>query len=180
MFRPVLTALALAALTSVAHAQSDAGQCIDIANDQQRLSCYDQIFRPVTETLGSVVLQSEQTIPSQPSGRDYARMIVACHAEGLVVRFSFAGNIMSLTGSNVGISFQRDLSRASAMSLPTNATNTELVLNGTPQVVQFLQSLQGANNLTARVTPANSRSLNVRFRVSDIAERVAPVVNACN
>lgn len=107
-------------------------------------------------------------------------MIVACQADGLVVRFSFAGNVLSLTGSNVGISLQRDLSRATALTLPTSANNTELIMRGTPQVTAFLASLQGANNLTARLTPASSRSLNVRFRVSDIATRVAPVLAACN
>lgn len=163
-----------------AHAQENAASCIAIGNDQERLACYDALFRQATETSSSVMLQSEQTIPASPSGRDYARMTIACQADGLVVRFAFAGNVLTQTGSNVGISLQRDLSRATALSLPTSANNTELIMRGTPQVTAFLASLQGANNLTARVTPASSRSLNVRFRVADITSQVAPVLAACS
>jgi len=173
--------MAFALLAVPSHAQTNASQCTAIVADAERLACFDAAFEPsTTVTQGSFVLQSEQTIPSQPSGREYARMTVACEPDGLVVRFAFAGNQLSVTGSNVGISLQRDLSRATATTLPVGSNNTELVLRGTPQVQQFLQSLVGVNNLTARVTPASSRSLNVRFRVSDLGQQVAPVVNGCN
>jgi type VI secretion system protein VasI len=180
VLRPVLTAMALALLATTANAQTDASQCTAILDDTERLACFDAAFQPSTESHTSFVLQSEQTIPSQPSGREYARLIVACEPDGLVVRFAFAGNQLSVTGSNVGVSLQRDLSRATAITLPVGSNNTELVLRGTPQVQAFLQSLVGTNNLTARVTPASSRSLNVRFRVSELPQQAAAVVNACN
>ena len=43
----------------------------------------------------------------------------------------------------------------------------------------FLRGLEGATNLTARVTPVNSRSLAVRFRVDAFAAEVQPVRAAC-
>ncbi|WP_152664651.1 hypothetical protein [Devosia geojensis] len=153
---------------------------MNIANDTERLACYDGIFRGGSPG-GSeaVVIESQQQIPAIPTGRGNATFTIACDAGELVVRFGFAGNVLAPTGSNTGISLQRDLLRAQAMTLPPSENGTELLIRGNDTVVSFLNSLEGITNLGARVTPANSRSLNVRFRVEDLPQQVAPVIAAC-
>jgi type VI secretion system protein VasI len=116
-------------------------------------------------------------IPARPSGRQPAVMSVACAAKVLSVKFAFAGNIMSPIGADAGITLQLDLQAARTLTLPTTDSNTALLV--TRDAKAFLDSLQGATNLTVRVTPVSTRSLTVRFRVENIDEAVAPIMAAC-
>lgn len=179
---PLLPMLALSFVSApVAFAQSGVAQCVSIAAEADRLACYDGLFRTDGSTAQaiSVTLESEQLIPARPSGRKPAQLTVTCDAGVLSVAFSFAGNTMSALGRDAGLTLQSDLQAARSRTLPVNADNTALVIDSTVETVAFLQSLEGATNLTARVTPVNSRSLSVRFRVDTFADEVAPVRGAC-
>lgn len=168
---------------SLAQAQVQSGaQCAAIAEDVERLACYDSVFRPdtVMGEVPSVRLESEQLIPARPSGRAPATMTVSCQAGILQVAFGFAGNTMSALGRDAGITLQYDLQRARSSTLPVNAENTAIVIDNTRDALAFLDGLAGATNLTVRVTPATSRSLSVRFRVETFETDVAPVVAACS
>lgn len=165
----------------VAHAQQGVAQCVAIATDVERLACYDGLFRAdgPSATALSVQLESEQLIPARPSGRAPATVTVTCDTGVLSVAFGFAGNTMSALGNDAGITLQYDLQAARSRTLPVNATNTAVLLDNSRDSATFLDGLAGATNLTARVTPVNSRSLSVRFRVDAFAEAVAPVRAAC-
>ncbi len=106
-------------------------------------------------------------------------MTVACIEDELTVSFAFAGNTMSALGRDAGITLQYDLQAARSRTLPVNEDNTALVIDNTRDAAQFLDGLAGATNLTARVTPVNSRSLSVRFRVDAFAPEAAHVRAAC-
>jgi hypothetical protein len=106
-------------------------------------------------------------------------MTIACEAGNLTIAFAFAGNTMSALGRDAGLTLQNDLEQARSRTLPVDPTNTAILLDNTRDATAFLDGLTGVNNLTARVTPVNSRSLRVRFQVAGIGERVAPVRAAC-
>ena len=177
---PVLGLLLLPFLPATpAFAQQDAAHCAAITPDLDRLACYDALFQgalPV-DGVNSVSLSSEQLIPARPSGRQPAVMSVMCAPSGLVVKFAFAGNAMSALGNDAGITLQLDLQAARSRTLRTADANTALVIDR--DAAAFLDSLQGATNLTVRVTPVSSRSLSVRFRVENFDQAVAPVRAAC-
>jgi hypothetical protein len=162
-------------------AQASGEACAAIAADAERLACYDGVFRGAATVPDdtSAAFQSEQLIPARPSGRAPAEMTVACSAGNLTVAFAFAGNTVSALGNDAGITLQLDLQAARSRTLPANASNTALVINNTREAAAFLDSLEGATNLTVRVTPVNSRSLSVRFRVDALAEAIAPIRAAC-
>lgn len=179
---PVLALLPLLiAPTPIAFAQSGVAQCILIEDDVARLSCYDGLFRDsaAAETGLSVSLESEQLIPARPTGRAPATMTVRCDEEILTVSFAFAGNLMSALGRDAGITLQYDLQAARSRTLPVNEDNTAVVLDNSRDAAAFLDGLAGATNLTARVTPVNSRSLSVRFRVDAFLPEVSQVRAAC-
>jgi hypothetical protein len=175
----LLAALVLHA--PAATAQTGVGQCVALEGDAERLQCYDALFRTDGQEHGalSVVVPSEQLIPAQPSGRAPATMTISCDAGVLRVAFGFAGNALSALGRVAGLTLQNDLEAARSNTLPVNPENTALLLDNTRDAVAFLDSLAGTNNLSARVTPANSRSLRVRFRVDAIMSEVEPVRAAC-
>jgi hypothetical protein len=107
-------------------------------------------------------------------------MTVACEEGRLSVAFAFAGNTLSALGNDAGITLQFDLQAARSRTLPVNASNTAVVIDDAREAEAFLAGLEGATNLTARVTPVNSRSLSVRFRVDEFEQQVAPVRAACS
>jgi type VI secretion system protein VasI len=172
---PMLLAPAAPAL-----AQSGA-QCGIVADDVERLACYDALFRTsaATDAPVGVTLESEQLIPARPSGRAPATITVFCEANTLQVAFAFAGNTMSALGRDTGITLQYDLARARSSTLPVNADNTAILIDNTADAMAFLDGLAGATNLTVKVTPASTRSLSIRFRVDAFAQEVAPVIAAC-
>ena len=163
-----------------AKAQETGAQCTAIADNAERLACFDAAFAaPVAASAASVVFESQQLIPARPNGRRPATITVSCEAGILRVAFAFAGNTMSALGNDAGITWQFDLQAARSRTLPVNADNTAIVLDNTRDALAFIQSVEGATNLTVRVTPVSSRSLTVRYRVDDFAGRVAPVRSAC-
>lgn len=179
---PVLALLPILSFsTPIVMAQQVGSQCTAITTDAERLACFDTAFAaPEADPASAeVVFTSEQLIPARPNGRENATITVACNADVLSVAFGFAGNTLSALGNDAGITWQFDLQPARSRTLSVDDTNTAILLDTTRDALAFIQSLEGATNLTVRVTPVNSRSLSVRYRVSDFADRVAPVRAAC-
>ncbi len=176
-----LLALPLLLVSPIPAAAQSGAQCAAIAEDGERLACYDGVFRSEAgrDAGTSVTLQSEQLIPARPSGREPATITISCEADGLQVAFRFAGNTMSIAGNDTGLTLQYDLQRARSSTLPVDDDNTAVLINNPREAAAFVDGLQGATNLTVRVTPASTRSLNVRFNVSNFDQEVAPVVSAC-
>ncbi|SEP83397.1 hypothetical protein SAMN05428969_1117 [Devosia sp. YR412] len=181
-FLPVLALLPIFALSTPAVMAQQAGaQCTAISGDAERLACFDDAFVGAAAPAGNaqVVIESEQLIPARPNGRAPATITVACEANVLSVAFGFAGNTISALGRDAGITWQLDLGARSSRTLPVDASNTAVLLDNTRDSLAFLQSLEGANNLTVRVTPASARTFSVRYQLSDFAAQVAPVRAAC-
>jgi hypothetical protein len=179
---PVLALLPIVVFSTPAvMAQQTGTQCTTIVGDAERLACFDAAFAAPTGEAGDtqLVFESEQLIPARPNGRRAATITVACDAGVLSVAFAFAGNTMSALGNDAGITWQFDLQAARSRTLPVNEDNTAILLDNTPDALAFIQSLEGATNLTVRVTPVNSRSLSVRYRVDGFVDQVAPVRAAC-
>ena len=162
-------------------AQSEGAQCTAIAADAERLACYDALFQTdaPSDFAAMAKLESEQLIPARPSGRAPATMTVICEDGALSIAFAFAGNTMSALGNDAGITLQYDLQAARSRTLAVDANNTAIIMNAANGAEAFLQGLEGATNLTVRVTPVSSRSLSVRFRVDAFMAEVAPVRAAC-
>jgi hypothetical protein len=181
-YLPVLALLPILAVpVPAALAQQDARQCTAIAADAERLACFDAAFATADRANGeaSIVLESQQLIPARPTGRAPATITIACTDEILSVAFAFAGNTISALGRDAGLTWQLDLGTRTSRTLPVDESNTALLLDNTRDALAFLRSLEGANNLTVRVTPASSRTLSVRYELAPLRELVAPVLAAC-
>jgi type VI secretion system protein VasI len=179
---PVLALLPLLFVSAPAFGQSDGAQCASIENGVDRLACYDGLFRPGTVPTGALeaVLESTQLIPARPSGRAPATLTVRCEAGDLSIRFGFAGNTLSALGNDAGLTLQYDLQTDRSRTLPVDTSNTAIIIGDRAEASAFVDSLAGATNLTARVTPVNSRSLSVRFRVDSFVQEAQAVRDGCS
>lgn len=180
--KAVATLAVLGAMFAAPALAQSGAQCAAIGGDTERLACYDGVFRggEVAEGALSVSFESEQLIPARPSGRSPATMTVACEAGTLSVAFAYAGNTLSALGRDAGITLQVDLQSPRSRTLFVDATNTAVLIDNTRDSLAFLDTLSGAQNLTTRVTPVNSRSLSVRFNLAGVLEQIEPVRAACS
>ncbi|KKB76531.1 hypothetical protein VW35_17250 [Devosia soli] len=178
-----MLAVILLGLGGSSSALAQSGQdCAAVVADGERLACYDAVFRngAAAGDALTVSFQSQQLIPARPTGRAPATMTVSCAAGNLTVAFAYAGNTMSALGRDAGITFQIDQQAARSRTLLADASNTALIIGNTADSEAFLNMLEGANNLTTRVTPVNSRSLSVRFSLAGVLDAVEPVRAACS
>jgi hypothetical protein len=181
-FRNLLAGLAIviASLGAPAVAQSTPRQCAAIADDGERLACYDALFGAPVEAAGEpIVVQSERMIPALPSGRGLATLTIACVSGAIDVSFSFAGQLVSNTGDIAPLTLQIDQNATSVRTLSANDANTALSFSTPREANAFLDSLAGGTNLKVRVTPVRQRSLTVDFRLPAIRDEVAALRAAC-
>lgn len=174
----LVIAMAVPALPAVAQAPGEA--CAVIADDAERLTCYDAIFRNVGNVpSGDVIIESQRPIPAQPTGRQPATMIISCDADGLRVAFAFAGQLVSNTGDIAAVTFQVDQNATSVRTLRASADNKSLSFAAGNESAQFLDSLAGGTNLRVRMTPVRQRSLAVDFRLHERAAEIGALRESC-
>lgn len=172
-------ALALGLVTVPALGQERGASCAAIADDAQRLACYDEIFRndgPAPS--GEVTFSSERLIPARPSGRGPATFAVACGAEGPEVRFGFANQLVAATGDIAPVTFQVDQGPTSVRTMAASEDNLSLSFRA-GEVEPFLDSLAGGSLLRVRMTPVRQRSVNVTFRLEEAVPQIEALRESC-
>jgi hypothetical protein len=180
---PPLAAFALGFAIPAAPAvaqQAKAEACAAIADDGERLGCYDAIFRNVGNIpAADITIESERLIPALPTGRAAATMMVSCAPTGPVVSFAFAGQLVSNTSDIAPVTFQVDSNGTTVRTLNANDTNTVLSFVAGTASRNFLDSLAGGANLKVRMTPVRQRSLTVDFRLQEHAEAIGALRESC-
>lgn len=184
MLRAVALGLVLmAAGSGPAAAQQAGSDCAAIASDDERLACYDRIFRTGGAGDGALIepvtLQSERLIPAQPSGREPATLTVGCEAGAVEVNFGFAGQLVSITGDIAPLTWQIDQGATTVRTLAAAPDNRSLSFSSSRDTEAFLDSLAGGTNLRVRVTPVRQRSLTVDFRIDAEIEPIATLRQSC-
>jgi hypothetical protein len=175
-----ILALAAAFAAQPAAAQSTPQACAAIADDGERLACYDAIFATTgTVDPDAVLLSSEQLIPQRPTGRAPATMSVACVSGQPQVTFGFAGQLVSATGDIAPVTFQIDQFGTSVRTLSADAANVALSFAPGRDSNAFLDSLAGGTNLRVRMTPVRQRSLTIDFRLPGIIDDIEALRANC-
>jgi type VI secretion system protein VasI len=176
----LLVVFVMIAFVGPAAAQPAAEACAAIADDIERLGCYDAIFRNTGNLPeGDVVIESERLIPALPTGRAPATMVVSCASGKPVVAFSFAGQLVSNTGDIAPVTFQLDQNGTVVRTLSANDSNTALQFEPGSASEAFLNSLAGGTNLKVRMTPVRQRSLTVDFRLPEHEQAIGALREGC-
>lgn len=160
--------------------QQTGAACAAVADDAERLACYDGVFRtPAAPLENALILESTQLMPARPTGRKPATMTIACMADGLHVSFSFAGQLLSETGDEAAVSFQVQQTGNFVRSLPVSADNTAIGFATPSQADAFLETLEGGDNVIVRITPVRQRSAQVQFILRGREEEIGAIREAC-
>ncbi|MHB1102752.1 MAG: hypothetical protein ACYC0C_08280 [Devosia sp.] len=173
--------LLAALMAAPAHAQETGASCAPIADDLERLTCYDGLFRTDNPQPGggAISVESERLIPALPTGRKPAEMVVSCEAEVLTIQFRFAGQLISATGDIAPVTFQVDQNATAVRTLNASPDNTAVGFWTTEESSVFLNSLAGGTNLKVRMTPVRQRSLTVDFRLAEHRDAINAVRDTC-
>jgi hypothetical protein len=176
-----LAAGSAGAVSVSAQALGNPAACAVVADDAQRLACYDAIFRgdASTPALAPIVIASTQPIPARPTGRAPAMMTIGCAAGMLHVSFSFAGQLLSETGDEAAISFQVQQTGSFVRSLPVSEDNTTIGFANARDADAFLETLEGGDSLVVRITPVRQRSVQVEFPLGPYEAQIAAMREAC-
>lgn len=168
-------------MAAPAHAQETGASCAPIANDMERLACYDGLFRTDGPSPGggAVTIESERLIPALPTGRKPAEMAVSCDAGVLTVQFRFAGQLISATGDIAPVTFQVDQNATAVRTLNASPDNIAVGFWTTEESSIFLNSLAGGTSLKVRMTPVRQRSLTVDFRLAEHRDTIAALMDSC-
>jgi len=155
--------------------------CAAIGDDAERLACYDGVFRGSGPTVpvDGIVLESEQLIPARPSGRAPATLSFACVEQAPEVRFSFAGQAVSATGDIAPVTLQIDQGPTQVRTMQASDDNQSLLFGSVRETTAFLDSLNGGTTIKVRMTPVRQRSLNVNFRLTEIADEIRALRDSC-
>ena len=175
-------ALLLVAAAAPSTAQDSGAGCAAIAADDQRLACYDSVFRAAggsAPEIEPVVLESERLIPAAPSGRGLATLTIACAADGPVARFAFAGQPVSVTGDIAPMTMQVDQAATVVRTMAASEDNRSLIFSNARDTETFFDSLVGGTNLRVRVTPVRQRSLTVDFRLAPVLPEIISLRERC-
>lgn len=178
--RLVFGVLAIGLLAAPVSGQETGESCAAIADDAQRLACYDGVFRTDPGDLPEALsYQSEQLIPARPSGRQPATFSLACVDGVPQVRFAFAGQLMSSTGDIAPVSLQVDQGATQVRTMRASDDNLSVSFANARDTTAFLDSLAGGTTLKVRMTPVRQRSLNVTFRVDAALADIAALRESC-
>jgi hypothetical protein len=180
----VLFVLAFAAGNGLAvQAQETPQACSVIADDGERLACYDALFRDRGgergEVAEAVVLDSERLIPARPTGRAPATMTVECSNGAVLVSFAFANQLVSNTSDIAAVTLQVDQNATAVRTLRASADNTTLSFAAGRESQAFLDSLEGGTSLKVRMTPVRQRSVTVDFRLPEHIAAIEAIRQSC-
>lgn len=176
----VLSVLATALMAVPALGQDTGQGCAAIADDAQRLACYDTIFRSGGGERPELLLfQSEQLIPARPSGRARATFQIACIEGEPQVQFAFAGQQMSATADISPITLQVDQGVTQVRTMQAAEDNTAVRFGSLRETNAFLDTLVGGDTLKVRATPLRQRSLNVTFSLDEALPQIVALRQSC-
>ena len=166
--------------TSPAIGQAAVQACVVMADDAERLACYDALFRDAAVPVaGAITVLSARPIPARPSGREPASLTLVCDAGQMVVSFRFAGQLVSNTGDIAPLTYQVDANATIVRTLRASADNTELTFASAADTESFLDNLLGGTSVRVRMTPVRQRSLTVDFRLPEVADDIAALRASC-
>jgi len=187
---------------SSATAQSTGEGCAKIQADNQRLECYDLIFKQervggptqgvgawrVTEDVSLIDdsrtvflrLTSEDSHPGRFGGREKSYLAIACRENTTSLWMTFADNFMSSNAGSGSVTYRIDDEEARSQGFRESNDNSALGLWNGSTAIPFVKRLIGNERLVVRATPFSESSVTATYDIRGLENAIVPLRQACN
>jgi len=170
-----------------------------IENPNDRLNCYDGIFRPVdlapssgnwdistrTSALDDskvvvIRVDSENNVRNRFGSVGPATFLARCSENTTSAFFTFAGEFMADIQSYGRIDYRVDDRPARNRNFTASTSNEALGLWRGSGSIPFLKEISDGSSLLIRVTPFNESPIELTFVIAGMEEALVPLREACN
>lgn len=194
----LLSAVVLIASCSVAAAK-DPDQCAQIKNPDDRLNCFDSMYREVSlpETEGDWVTKitasplddTETVVLSLKSDDDIrgtygvsgpADLLIRCKENTTSVYLIFNDHFMSDIQGRGRVDYRIDQQTPSRKDMKVSTDNKALGLWSGATSIPWIKGLVEGEKLYVRATPFSESQVEANFTIKGLDESILPLRNACN
>ncbi len=183
--------------------QPDGAQCAKEKEDDDRLLCYDLLFKktikiePVKQGTGAwrihkviskiddsqnvyLSLNSADYFSDRYNKKQQVILLIECRENTTVAYFNFSGSFMSDHAGNGRVTMRIDKQKAFNKNLRVSTDNEALGLWNGGSSIPLIKKLFAAGTLLLRFTPYNESSSTVNFPVTGLRNSIEPLAKACN
>jgi type VI secretion system protein VasI len=189
---------AFIATCSIAAAQ-DATQCAQISNPDDRLNCFDSLYKEVSipEAKGDWVvkvtssplddtktvvltLNSDDTIRGKYGTPGPARMLIRCRENTTSIYLIFNDHFMSDIQGGGRVDYRIDQQSPSRKNMDVSTDNKALGLWSGGASIPWIKQLIESENLYVRATPFSESQVEANFTIKGLNESIQPLREACS
>ncbi|MBX4899496.1 type VI secretion system-associated protein TagO [Rhizobium bangladeshense] len=187
---------------SAARAEQSPQDCAEIAVGEERLLCYDGIFKDKKEAekptptntkwqlstsksemddsaTQTLALTSDDSFAGKFGGMQRATMILRCSEHVTSLYFVMGDMFLAEIQGYGQITYRVDDKKAAQRSFNVSTDNQALGLWSGGAAIPFAKQLFGGKKLVIRVTPYNESAITTTFDISDIENAAKPVREEC-
>jgi type VI secretion system protein VasI len=190
-------------LVGVGQSNAQSGPaCAKIANSDQRLECYDLVFRKTTVSGNSVgngkwnvredvskiddtknvflTLVSEDKHSSRYGEPKNSYLVIACRENTTSMYVTFADEFMSDNAGGGVVTYRIDKDAAAKKSFSESNDNSALGLWNGQSAIPFIKKIMGSETLLLRAVPFNESAVTATFDTRGLEEAATSLREACN
>lgn len=177
----------------------DAARCAQMANADDRLACYDALYRvvetPPTQSAWDIrittsqlddsrrvtlIVTSDEPLAGRFGRNDNANLIIRCEQNTTSLYITWGGHFMSDTRGGGRVDYRVDARAPAHVTMRPSNDNQALGLWRGNASIPFIRQLFGGASLYVRATPFSESRIEARFNISGLEEEIAPLREACN
>lgn len=194
----LLSVIALVSTCTLAAAQ-EADQCAKIDNADDRLNCFDSIYREVSipEAKGNWVskietsplddtetvvlsLKSDDDIRGTHGAAGPADLLIRCKENTTSVFLIFNDHFMSDLQGRGRVDYRIDQETPSRKNMAVSTDNKALGLWSGRVAIPWIKSLMEGGRLYVRATPFSESPVEANFSIKGLDDSIEPLRKACN
>ncbi len=193
-----LSVVVLAATCSLAEAQ-EAAECAQIDDANDRLNCFDSIYREVSvpETQGDWVskitasplddtetvilsLKSDDDVRGAYGSAGPADLFIRCRENTTSIYLIFNGHFMSDLQGRGRVDYRIDRQSPSRKNMDVSTDNKALGLWSGGESIPWIKQLTEGERLYVRATPFSESQVEANFTIAGLDENIQLLREACN
>lgn len=201
--KTIIGVFALLCVAPSAYGQSSGPACAQVEGDEQRLECYDLVFRADRISDGAVAdagkwevtedvskfddsrtvflrLTSEDTHPGKFGGQTHSYLAIACREHDTNLWMTFADSFMSSNTGGGSVTYRLDSDPAESKPFTESNNNKSLGLWSGSSSVPFAKAMIGKDRLVVRATPYNASSVTATYDIRGLSKAIEPLRAACD